>query len=506
MTPTWPRSTSTRTNGRGPPGGATRGRRRCVIDAGPCSRRGRTTPPLRLTHVQRPQHGQRTAGLAIPAAQPRSRSRATSTPSRPATGSSGPTSSASASRSRPRGEGTLLVYRSTRAGRAAARDIATGRRRAPMTHEIELPVTSFGDGGWYWFDVVASGSEVVLGRRTGSRPRPRDCAPAEPRSASPRSTSPTTAWTCSMRSLLTTTSATSSTGVHRRPGHPAGSRRAPGFDAVPQSSAIALRVIEQPNLGGSGGFARAMSETLDAGESDFVILLDDDVAIEPESIARAVDSHGIPRARSSSAATCSTCYEPPGAARVRRDRRLKPFIWHAQPHDDVPHDFRVSNLRQTPWMHARMDADYNGWWMCLIPTEVVRESASSLPAFIKWDDAEYCLRARDAGYPTVTPSRRGPLARLVARQGRLDRLAGVLPRPQSARRRPAPLAAPEGRPAAPQQSRERHPARADARLLRRDPSTARLQERPRGPGRSTASCRPGSRRSAHSPRTSAKPP
>ena len=58
---------------------------------------------------------------------------------------------------------------------------------------------------------------------------------------------------------------------------------------------------------------------------------------------------------------------------------LKPFVWHAQPHDDVPHDFRVSNLRQTPWMHARMDADYNGWWFCLIPTEIVRAVGLALP-------------------------------------------------------------------------------------------------------------------------------
>ena len=32
----------------------------------------------------------------------------------------------------------------------------------------------------------------------------------------------------------------------------------------------------------------------------------------------------------------------------------------------------------------------------------MRDVGLSLPAFIKWDDAEYCLRARDAGYPTVT--------------------------------------------------------------------------------------------------------
>jgi galactofuranosylgalactofuranosylrhamnosyl-N-acetylglucosaminyl-diphospho-decaprenol beta-1,5/1,6-galactofuranosyltransferase len=40
--------------------------------------------------------------------------------------------------------------------------------------------------------------------------------------------------------------------------------------------------------------------------------------------------------------------------------------------------------------------------MCLIPTVVVRELGLALPVFIKWDDAEYGLRASQAGYPTVS--------------------------------------------------------------------------------------------------------
>ncbi|MDQ5841396.1 MAG: glycosyltransferase, partial [Chloroflexota bacterium] len=46
--------------------------------------------------------------------------------------------------------------------------------------------------------------------------------------------------------------------------------------------------------------------------------------------------------------------------------------------------------------------DYNGWWMCLIPTAVVRDVGLPLPVFIKWDDAEFGLRAAAAGYPTVS--------------------------------------------------------------------------------------------------------
>jgi galactofuranosylgalactofuranosylrhamnosyl-N-acetylglucosaminyl-diphospho-decaprenol beta-1,5/1,6-galactofuranosyltransferase len=66
------------------------------------------------------------------------------------------------------------------------------------------------------------------------------------------------------------------------------------------------------------------------------------------------------------------------------------------------HDFSQAGLRSTPQLHRRWDADYNGWWMCLIPKAVVETIGLSLPVFIKWDDAEYSLRARAAGFPTVT--------------------------------------------------------------------------------------------------------
>ena len=49
-----------------------------------------------------------------------------------------------------------------------------------------------------------------------------------------------------------------------------------------------------------------------------------------------------------------------------------------------------------------IDVDYNGWWMCLIPVETLRTVGLSLPLFIKWDDSEFGLRAKQAGYPTVS--------------------------------------------------------------------------------------------------------
>jgi galactofuranosylgalactofuranosylrhamnosyl-N-acetylglucosaminyl-diphospho-decaprenol beta-1,5/1,6-galactofuranosyltransferase len=84
--------------------------------------------------------------------------------------------------------------------------------------------------------------------------------------------------------------------------------------------------------------------------------------------------------------------------RVNRYR----FWWGSDPHTVSSHNFAEYPLRSTRWLHRRSDVDYNGWWMCLIPTSVVREIGLSLPIFIKWDDAEYALRAREYGYPTVS--------------------------------------------------------------------------------------------------------
>lgn len=50
----------------------------------------------------------------------------------------------------------------------------------------------------------------------------------------------------------------------------------------------------------------------------------------------------------------------------------------------------------------RAEAQYNGWWTCLIPAEVISRIGMPLPLFFQWDDVEYGLRASRAGIPTVT--------------------------------------------------------------------------------------------------------
>lgn len=90
-------------------------------------------------------------------------------------------------------------------------------------------------------------------------------------------------------------------------------------------------------------------------------------------------------------------------------------------------DFVPRNLRSTRWLHRRIDADFNPWFFCLIPTEVVKEIGLGLPLFIKWDDSEYGVRACAAGFDDLDAGRCGGVARALDRQERRLGLAGLFP-------------------------------------------------------------------------------
>ena len=79
------------------------------------------------------------------------------------------------------------------------------------------------------------------------------------------------------------------------------------------------------------------------------------------------------------------------------------FLWRNAPQTEPHHDLAERPLAARPRaLHRRVDVDYNAWWMCLIPRVVAEDIGLPLPLFIKWDDAEYGLRAGRAGYRTAT--------------------------------------------------------------------------------------------------------
>lgn len=309
-------------------------------------------------------------------------------------------------RIRTEGTGRILVYRSNARGNVQRQEYLTVTGQ--HTSEFTLPLTAFGDGGWYWFDVVTGEESLQL---LGAEWLADASLAREDGRVSLAVTTMNKVDYCldTIRTVSRSEEILSildamyvvDQGSDRLQDH---AELAPLRDAMGER----LQIIEQGNIGGSGGFSRGMyeastRETAAGGTSQYVINCDDDIIIEPETIVRLKTFADF--------ATRPTIV---GAHMFDMGNRsvlhafgevVNPwrFLWML-PSDDYEygHDFAAHSLRSSPLLHRRLDVDYNGWWTCLIPTDVVREIGLSLPVFIKWDDAEYGLRAKAAGYPTVS--------------------------------------------------------------------------------------------------------
>ena len=300
---------------------------------------------------------------------------------------------------RTRGEGTILVYRSNASG--AQQRVASHSVSGAAESRFELPLSTFGDGGWYWFDLIAGDAELILEGGEWAT----DADPVTPGKLSLGMTTYNKPDYCvaTLENIADSEALTEAIdqillvdqGTQRV-------RDEAGFDAVAERLGAKLRVIEQPNFGGSGGFARSMAETLELEATDFLLLLDDDVEFETESALRAHQFGRFSRTPVIVGGHMFDLLDKPVMHAWAEVVRPDPFMWGPSFEEQHRHDFRTRNLKQTKWMHARLDADYNGWWMCLIPMRIIAEIGLPLPVFIKWDDAEYGLRARDAGYRTVS--------------------------------------------------------------------------------------------------------
>ncbi|MET3705841.1 galactofuranosylgalactofuranosylrhamnosyl-N-acetylglucosaminyl-diphospho-decaprenol beta-1,5/1,6-galactofuranosyltransferase [Arthrobacter sp. UYEF6] len=300
---------------------------------------------------------------------------------------------------RTQGTGSVIVYKSN--ARGSLQRVDTRRVEGISENFFELSLAPFGDGGWYWFDLVAGSEPLVMLDAEWQGP----AAESQPGSVTLQITTLNKTDFCLNNLRLLAESGEALEHVHEILIVDQGSQKvadAEGFGEVRDSLQGKLRIINQSNLGGSGGFARGMFEAVENG-SDYVLLMDDDVVVEPESIIRLLTF----------ADRCKTPTIVGGHMFDLYNRTVlhtfgevvNPYRFQpALPNEEMilGHDFMSSNLRQTSWLHRRCDVDYNGWWMCLIPTKVIREIGLSLPLFIKWDDSEYGLRAKAHGVPTVS--------------------------------------------------------------------------------------------------------
>jgi galactofuranosylgalactofuranosylrhamnosyl-N-acetylglucosaminyl-diphospho-decaprenol beta-1,5/1,6-galactofuranosyltransferase len=299
------------------------------------------------------------------------------------------------------GESKVILYRSSARGHSHPIETINIESDYAETIERALPLAPFIDGGWYWFDIVAGPRGTTLIEADW-------LALTEP-SPPGRVSLGITAFGAPDDLVQKLRVLGEATDIHAQldavyvvDQSPKRVSDHPGFQDAAKKLGDRVQVIEQGNLGGSGGFSRSMDETVRAGQSDYVLLSDDDVELDPEGILRAVTFADLARKPTIVGGQMFSRYERSVLHAFAEAVAPYRWWWGNAPNTKSRHDFGRRNLRNTPWLHRRADGDYNGWWMCLIPVQLIKELGLAIPVFIKWDDAEYGVRARDRGYPTVS--------------------------------------------------------------------------------------------------------
>jgi galactofuranosylgalactofuranosylrhamnosyl-N-acetylglucosaminyl-diphospho-decaprenol beta-1,5/1,6-galactofuranosyltransferase len=266
--------------------------------------------------------------------------------------------------------------------------------------EFLIDLGPFEDGGWIWFDIT-SDSEVVLESAGWYAPIE---APGEATVAVgiPTFNRPTDA----VKALVALGSDPLVLDVIEAVIMPdQGTRKAkdePGFDEAAAALGGRLAIHDQANLGGSGGYSRIMYEALNNTSCQHILFMDDDIEIEPDSILRALAMSRFAKVPTLVGGQMLNLQARSHLHVMGEVIDRSNFMWTGAQNVEYDHDFSEDPLRTSKLLHRRIDVDYNGWWMCMIPRVVAEELGQPLPLFIKWDDAEYGLRAREAGYPTVT--------------------------------------------------------------------------------------------------------
>ncbi|MBD8868721.1 glycosyltransferase [Nocardioides donggukensis] len=298
---------------------------------------------------------------------------------------------------------SLTVYRSMANGRSQRVDSGVTENGASTTFTFDLPLKPFVDGGWYWFDVTAGEEDAVVEGADWTAEVPED------RVANGTTTVGITTMNrpdfCAkllvqigededLRPFLDEVFVAEQ-GTDKVADSPI-------FDHARKALGDRLRVVEQGNLGGSGGYARGQLETVRRGTATYFMCMDDDVVCEPEGIIRAVTFGDLARRPTIVGGHMFSLFSRSRLHSFGEIIQPWRFWWESPPTVQTDWDFGARNLRSARWLHRRIDVDFNGWFMCLIPTQVLRDVGLSLPLFIKWDDSEFGVRAKEAGYPTVT--------------------------------------------------------------------------------------------------------
>ena len=164
-----------------------------------------------------------------------------------------------------------------------------------------------------------------------------------------------------------------------------------------------IELHPNPNVGGSGGFARGMLEAMEQEpQATHVLLMDDDVSVSPESIIRTYNLLRIVNDRYVEAFLSGAMMSLNEPSLRTEDLGfftfkgqfgpVKPACRATQLHDVVASEAFV--IPSDIPGNEDTGQTYAGWWYCCIPMSVIKREGLPLPLFVRADDAEYSLRCK----------------------------------------------------------------------------------------------------------------
>ena len=158
-----------------------------------------------------------------------------------------------------------------------------------------------------------------------------------------------------------------------------------------------------PNVGGSGGFARGMIESAHQKNADIthVLLMDDDVLVLPESIRRTYTLLTVLKWEFRNYYISGAMLDFDQMMVQREDIgtvQRGGFLKKAKPdyHVDQLVDVLLDNVRL-----CNFERPYAAWWYCCMPMSMIKKNGLPMPFFIRSDDVEYGVRSH-TGYISMS--------------------------------------------------------------------------------------------------------
>ena len=155
-------------------------------------------------------------------------------------------------------------------------------------------------------------------------------------------------------------------------------------------STTKIHIVKNKNVGGAGGFTRGLLEIMHRKDyqATHVLLMDDDILLEPESLFR---TYVLLR-------TLKEQYRDAfiGGAMLRLDHQNIQVeagaAWYAGNLVSRKSNLNLNTLDACLYNETEEYCEFNAWWYCCIPMHIVRPDNLPLPIFIRGDDVEYGLR------------------------------------------------------------------------------------------------------------------